>query len=211
MARIQLVIALLAVALLAACSSTPKPTGPTSVPMNVSQRPDWTNKEPEADGNNMVFVGISNPYATERGARDDAMRDATQRVVDYLGTAAEDKFQQASTSFGLSSSVVDPTQATRSFQQQLSGNVARRLRAREWYTERQTSSTGTGYVVFVKSEIPTSSINEAFQQTAQDNLKAAQERARQAATDQAKQQADQAAQFWANMAKQGLVPDNGKQ
>lgn len=195
---------------LAACVAAPPPQAtvvPTGQTVDTSQRPAWTNEEPDLEGNNMVFIGISNPYATERLARDDALRHATQRVVEYLGTAAQSKIEQASTSFGLSSAVVDPTLATRSFRQQLSGNVARRLKPSVWYMEREQMSTGTAYVVFVKSLIPIASINEAFQQSAKDNMKAAQDRARQASDDQAKRQADQAAQFWDQISKGGLVPD----
>lgn len=195
---------------LAACSSAPPPQAtvvPTGQTVTTSQRPAWASKEPGTEGQSMVFIGISNPYVTERLARDDAMRNATQRVVEYLGTAAQSKFEEATTSFGLSSAVVDPTLATRSFRQQLSGNVARRLRPSVWYMEREQMSTGTGYVVFVKSLIPIASINEAFQQSAKDNMKAAQDRARQASNDQAKRQADQAAQFWDQISKGGLVPD----
>jgi hypothetical protein len=209
MIRIRLAYTLLVSIVLGACAAGPaqQPVAPVAAPVSQSQRPEWTMKEPDREGQDMVFIGISNPYATERLARDDAIRNATQRVVEYLGTAAQSKFEQASTSFGLSSAVVDPTQATRAFQQQLSGNVARRLKPAQWYMEREQMSTGTGYVVFVKSVIPVSEINAAFQQTAADNMKAAQDRARQASDDQAKRQADQAAQFWDQMSKQGLVPD----
>jgi hypothetical protein len=52
-----------------------------------------------------------------------------------------------------------------------------------------------------------SNINEAFSQTAKQNLADAQQRARDAATDQAKAQADAAANFWSQMADQGLIPE----
>jgi hypothetical protein len=210
-------LVILATVLLAACggSNAPQPNAAAAPPpapdptkFSPDSRPKWTNLEPDAKDGTLFFVGISNPYATERGARDDAMRNATQRVVDYLGTSALSKFEQATTSFGLSSSVVDPTQATRAFQQQISGNVARQLKAAEWYVEREQSNTGRGFVAFVRSTIPVASINDAFQKTAQQNMQDAQKRARDAADDQAKQQADKAAQFWADMSKQGLIPGN---
>ncbi len=208
MNRFAVVCAALAAVTLSACAGPmQQQVAPAAAPVSQSQRPAWANKEPGTEGQSMVFIGISNPYATERLARDDAMRNATQRVMEYLGTAAQSKIEQASTSFGLSSTVVDPTLATRSFRQQLSGNVARRLKPSLWYTEREQMSTGTGYVVFVKSLIPVASINTAFQQTVKDNMKAAQDRARQASNDQAKRQADQAAQFWDQISKGGLVPD----
>lgn len=194
--------AMLLVLALVSCGG-PAPQGPSG-----QERPAWTQMEPDVEGDAMVFVGLSNPYATERGARDDALRNATQRVVQYLGTAAQSKFEQASTSFGLSSTVVDPTVATRDFQRQLSGNVARRLKPAEWYVEREETATGRAYVIFVRTLIPVSNINEAFSQTAKQNLADAQRRARDAVTDQAKAQADAAANFWSQMADQGLIPEN---
>lgn len=194
----------LAALLLFGCGGTPP-----EVASQAPQRPEWTSIEPETEGSSMVFIGISDPTASERLARQAAMRNAAQNVVQYLGTAAQSKFEQASTSFGLSSQVVDPTQATRSFQQQLSANVARRLKASRWYMERETDSTGArGYKIFVKALIPLTEINAAFQRTAQDNAADAQKKARQAVTDRAKKQANDAADFWNKMSKQGLIPSS---
>lgn len=192
-------------AIIGACAKPPPPPPPPTAP----QRPAWTMVEPEKEGNRMVFIGISTLNATEQGGRAAAMRNAAENVVKYLGTAAESKFEQARTSFGLSSQTVDPTQATRSFQRQLSANVARRLKASHWYMERERDATGKrGYKVFVKTLIPISEINASFKKTANDNAKKAQDDARKAMTDQAKKQANDAANFWKNMSKQGLVPTN---
>lgn len=196
-------VSMLAV-IIGACSKPPPPP-----PQRGPQRPAWTMVEPETEGNSMVFIGISTLNATEQGGRSAAMQNAAENVVKYLGTAAESKFEQARTSFGLSSQTVDPTQATRSFQRQLSANVARRLKARNWYMEREADATGKrGYKVFVKTLIPISEINKSFRDTADGNVKKAQADARKAMTDQAKKQANDAAAFWKNMSKQGLVPSN---
>jgi hypothetical protein len=171
-------------------------------------RPAWTNKEePDASGKTLTFVGVSLPYLTEREARDDAMRNATRRVVEYMGTEAESRFVEAKTSFGLSSAVLDPTVATKSFQQQLSTNVAKKLRASEWYIEREDTSKGRTFVAFVKAVIPASSVNESFQDTAKQNQDDVQAKAQQTNDGKVKQQLDAAAKFWGNMAKSGLIPE----
>lgn len=171
-------------------------------------RPSWTNREePEASGKVLTFVGLSYPSATEREARDDALRNATERVVEYLGTTAESAFEEKRVSFGLTSQVVDPTRATQAFTKQFAKNLATRLRPLEWYTEQETSPQGKKFVVFVRAAIPINSINDSFQQSAKQQQDAAEQQARQVSDDKAKQQAASAAQFWADMGKSGLIPE----
>jgi hypothetical protein len=138
------VIALSLTAALAACAGQDlkkEPSGTTSpqvkgeqlVWSSTKERPAWTMSEPETQGNWMYFVGVSGNMATEQLARNDALRDSTGKVVAYLGTLAKDKFERARTSFGLSSTVVDPTEASRQFEKQLAANVARQLKPKGWY------------------------------------------------------------------------------
>lgn len=205
----KFILFVLALSVMAVAIGCAKKAPPPPPPAQPTSRPDWTMVEPEKEGDSMVFVGISTLHATEQDGRSAAMQNASENVVKYLGTAAESKFEQAKTSFGLSSQTVDPTQATRSFQKQLSANVARRLKASRWYLEREKDAAGKrGYKVFVKAKIPVAEINKSFAETANGNAKKAEEDASKAMTDQAKKQAQDAAGFWKNMAKQGLVPSN---
>jgi hypothetical protein len=168
-------------------------------------RPNWTMSEPETEKGFQYFVGLSGDYATENLARDDALRNATTRVVQYMGALAKDKFERARTSFGLASTVVDPTEAARQFEKQLSANVARQLKPKEWYIEQWQKPTGFGYKAFVLARMPTESVNESLKNTAEDNVRKAQEDAKKAATETAKKQAEDAADFWKKMKEQGLV------
>jgi transcriptional regulator with AAA-type ATPase domain len=153
----------------------------------------------------MYFVGVSGRLASEQLARDDAMRDSTNKVVSYLGTLAKDKFERARISFGLSSTVVDPTEASRRFEKQLAANVTRQFKAKEWYGERWVLETGTAWKMFVLARMPQENVNQALAQTAEENIKQAQEDAKWAATETAKQQAKDAAEFWQQMKEEGLV------
>ncbi len=171
-------------------------------------RPGWTHREePEPTGKVLSFVGLSYPSATEREARDDALRNATERVVEFLGTTAESTFEEKRVSYGLTSQVLDPTRATQAFSKQFAKNLATRLRPVEWYTEQETSPQGKKFVVFVRAVIPIVSINDSFQQTAKQQQDASEQQARQAGDDKAKQQAASAAQFWADVGKTGLIPE----
>lgn len=168
-------------------------------------RPKWTIEEPEIDGNIMMFVGVSDRYATESGARDDAIRKATNSIVKYLGTMAKDKYEKVVTSFGLDSSVVDPTASTRQYQKQLSANVAKQVKAQKWYLEKWNTSTGIGWKAFSLATVPVEAINDSFKNTAKQNMLEAQRKAKQAADAVAKDQAEKAAAFWKDMTEQGVV------
>jgi|TARA_B110000196_G_C20985883_1_gene585696 hypothetical protein len=200
--QLFVVLALLA---LVGCAAKPKPATPPPQPTQ-PERPEWTMNEPEVEAGVMSFVGLSAVHASEKNAREDARRNAVDAVVQYLGTLAKTKFEQASVSYGLSSEVVDPTTSSRNFQKQVAANVARRLKTKKWYMERESDASGKqGYKYFVLSTVPVAEMDKAFQQTAKKNMEDAQKKAKEATTAQAKQQQEQAANFWADMQKQGVV------
>jgi hypothetical protein len=196
---------------LGACSSSqpeaPQENAPaTQQDPDFSNRPDWTMNEPGVEDGQMSFVGLSAIHANEKNARDDARRSAVDAAVQYLGTIAKNKFEQASVSYGLATEVVDPTTSARTFQKQVSANVARRLKTQKWYMERESDASGKrGYKYFVLATVPMEELDESFKQTARQNIADAQKRAKEAATAQAKKQAEDAASFWADMEKQGLT------
>ena len=195
---------------LGACSSSqpqPQNNAPaTQEDPDFSNRPDWTMNEPEVEDDKMSFVGMSGLHASEKNARDDARRQAVNAAVQYMGSIAKKKFEQASVSYGLGSEVVDPTTSARTFEKQVSANVARRLRTEKWYMERESDASGKrGYKYFVLATVPMEELDNAFKQSARENIADAQRRAKDAATAQAKKQAEDAASFWADMEKQGLT------
>lgn len=190
----------------AAGEKAPAPApGETLLWSSEENRPKWTIEEPEIDGDIMMFVGVSDRYATEAGARDDAIRKATNAIVKYLGTMAKDKYEKVVTSFGLDSSVVDPTASTRQYQKQLSANVAKKVKAKKWYLEKWNTTTGVGWKAFSLATVPVEAINDSFKKTAQQNMQEAQRKAKEAADAIAKKQAEKAAEFWKNMTEQGVV------
>jgi len=211
--RKQYSLIVMALFLVTGCASNPnmvskKTGGPLETLLWSSQdsRPKWTIEEPDVDGNIMVFVGLSNKYATEKGSRQDAMRNATSNVVKHLGTMAKEKYERVSVSFGLESSVIDPTGSARVYEKQLAANVVKHLKSTKWYLEQWNTPTGIGWKAFVLATIPLDSINESFKRTAKTNLIAAKRRAKDAADEYAKKQADKAVDFWGKMVKEGVVP-----
>ncbi len=181
----------------------PQPTTPAEVK---SDRPSWTMEEPLVEGDYFTFVGLSNIYATEKAARNDARRDSINSVISYIGTLAKSKWEEASVSYGLEGETIDPTRASRQFQKQMAANMATRLRVIKWHLEREKGSSGKlGYKYFALGQIPKASVNSAFQKTAAHNLENAQQKAAAAADAKAKAQAEKHATFWEEMTQQGLI------
>jgi len=186
---------------------------PTDTPSGVDEklissseptRPEWTKKEPETANGIMSFVGLSGYYATEQLARDDARRNAINNVVSYMGTLAENEFEKALVDYGLSSSTIDPTTSARIFEKQLSANIARTIKVKEWYTEKWQRPTGTGHLVFAWANVPQSAVDETMNATTGDLAKKAEQQAKEAGDEVAKKQAEKAAEFWKQMQEQRL-------
>lgn len=182
----------------------PGNTGETLVWSSEPQRPGWTLEEPSSANGTMFFVGISGNFASEQSGREDAKRNAINSIVSYTGTLAKNKFEQARVSFGLESSVVDPTASARIFEKQLAVNVARQVKAKKWYIEKWQTPTGTAHRVFLLAEVPESSVNDSLKDTAKGMAKKAEQQAKEASDDVAKKQAEKAADFWKQMQEQGL-------
>ena len=210
--HLSLLLCSLVIALMAGCASKPKVglESPTGVDENLiwsseKQRPAWTMEEPETKDGTMSFIGLSGTHATEQNARTDARRNAVNNVVAYMGTLAKDKFERARVSFGLESSVVDPTSSAREFEKQLSVNIVNQVKPKKWYAEKWKTPTGIGYRVFVLAHIPEAAMEESYKGMARDMARNAEKKAKEAADEVAKQQATKAADFWKQMESQGLV------
>lgn len=201
-----LILLFVSTALIGCGSKDPSAPGEREA-ADVSQRPEWTMTKPEEDGKEF-FIGISEIHASEQNARDDARSNSVNEAISFMGTMAKNKIETASTSYGLSGEAVDPTTSSRQYEKQVSANVVRRLTVSKWYMERETDASGKrGYKYFVLTYVPTKIFDNAFKQTAQQNMDDAKKRAKEAATAQAKDQAEKAVDFWKNMKETGMLSE----
>ncbi len=177
------------------CAAQPQSTTPTQ---SRADRPEWTNSEPDDEDGNKFFVGLSAVFSTEQSARDNALENATDRVVKYLGTFAKGKSLRMAKNFGLKSEKIDETLAGRAFQEQIYGSVARQVKSKDWHCEIQ-------WKCFVLARIPTTVLDDALKNAHENAEKDALKRSKDANTSAAKEQALNEAEFHAQMKKDGFL------
>jgi hypothetical protein len=115
----------------------------------------WTKKIP-TDLDGMYFVGVSNPMLTEKEARTDALRDAKEQVIRYLGEWLAEGSMTVSKTVGNTAdlqTLMDDTKVKES----LSGGIARSVKDRNWCgPEEQASPSGMRQVMKVLAYFPNS-------------------------------------------------------
>ncbi|MEW6027192.1 MAG: hypothetical protein AB1599_07855 [Planctomycetota bacterium] len=208
-------ILLIVASAMTGCKSAPPEAKPIDVAPQVGekmiwsshdQRPGWTVNEPPTKDGNFYFVGLSGKYATEKEGRDDAHRGAVNNVVKYIGTFAQDKFQQITTSHGLTSEIVDPTRAVRDFQEQLSAAFASHVRTKEWYIEKwqDKKTKETYHLVYLLVEVPQASVEKAYEDTLNGNIEDLKKKRDAANDEKAKAQFQNAMNAFEEAKKQGF-------
>ena len=214
MRKIRLIWILLAMTFVLGGCAANKATEPVAIPQDpqekliwssASDRPGWIYNEPETKDGIMFFVGLSNKYATEKLAREDARRNATESVVKYMGVLVKNKFERASIDFGLAGDVINPTVSAREFENQLAVNMASRVKVKEWYVEKWQAPTGVGIQAFLLAQVPQSSVEDSYKETAKDMVRKAEQKVKETNDEVAKSQAVKAVDFWKQMQGQGII------
>ena len=104
----------------------------------------------------MYFVGVSNPMLSEKEARADALRDAKEQVIRYLGEWLAEGSMTVSKTVGTTGdlqTLMDDTKVKES----LSGGVARSVKDKNWCgPDEQASPSGMRQVMKVLAYFPNS-------------------------------------------------------
>jgi hypothetical protein len=90
----------------------------------------WANNVP-TDLDGIYFVGVSNPMPSEKLAREDAMRDARDQVIKYLGEFLAEAQLSATKTVGSAADIqvlMDDTKVKES----MSGGIAKSVKDRKW-------------------------------------------------------------------------------
>jgi len=98
----------------------------------------WARKVP-TDLDGIYFVGVSNPMPSEKLAREDAMRDARDQVVKYLGEFLADASASVQKTVGSAADIQVLLDDTR-VKESLSAGFARSVKDRECWPSSRTPS-----------------------------------------------------------------------
>ena len=169
------------------------------------ERPSWTVDEPKSEGQTMYFVGVSGKHATENGMRDEVRRDCAKQMVNYLGVAVKDHFQQITTKFGLSSEVSDPTKAARGFEEQIAVGIAKQLKTEKWYFEKWQERSGDIYYKgYGLAGMPKAAVEEAYKDAINGEQQKLKEKIKEEKNQQAKKQMEDALNAFEQMKNSGF-------
>ncbi|MFH1562988.1 MAG: hypothetical protein ABIF11_06195 [Nitrospirota bacterium] len=130
-------------------------------------RPAWVQSSQRTEGEFYLFVGQSEKFALEKGARDAAYRDAIKQAGIYINTSAVDSFQKLLANHNVESQIIDRTTISREFEEQLSKALVKKARVKEYYEEQRQDKSGQIYwMAFALLEVPVSSIDETYKNVA---------------------------------------------
>tara|TARA_B100001964_G_scaffold227911_1_gene278416 strand:+ start:366 stop:974 length:609 start_codon:yes stop_codon:yes gene_type:complete len=173
---------------------------------SVGDRPGWVMIPPAPEGDQLYFVGTSNLYATEQGARRDAKRDSIREMSEFVRVLNKNKWERVGVTYGMSAMAKMPTVSERNFEKVVSASTANFLRVQEMYFEREMDVAGVpGYKYFVLTSISKTDLDTALQSNALHNAQKAEEAVKEAKTDEAKEQWENARDFWKELAEDGFV------
>jgi len=138
--------------------------------------------------------------------REEIRRDSAKQVVNYLGVAVKDHFQEITTKFGLSSDISDPTKAARGFEEQLSVGVAKQLKVEKWYFEKWQTKLGEIYYKgYGLSGMPKNMVDQAYNEAINGEQDKLREKMKEAKNDQAKKQMEDALNAFEKMKESGFA------
>jgi len=153
--------------LLGCSTSGPLKPGPGETPIDeTGKKPGWAEVVPAPDGMFQYFVGLSAPFATEKGAREDARKDALNQVVQYGGGIFKNKSEKIRMSNNLSSEVTNPTLVARVYEKHLSIKMIERVKDLEYYIEKSEKNGNIAYKAYVLMRMP----NDLFAKTLEDTF-----------------------------------------
>lgn len=106
----------------------------------------WANSVP-TDLDGIYFVGVSNPMPSEKLAREDAMRDARDQVIKFLGEFLAEAQLSATKTVGSAADIqvlMDDTKVKES----MSGGIAKSVKDRKWCGPSELGTpSGTKYTM----------------------------------------------------------------
>jgi hypothetical protein len=115
--------------------------------------------DPDEEKGKHFLIGLSGFHATERDARDEAMRHARNEFARYTGVEVSELDQISREVFGSSSGILDPTVSGKTQTTQEANALVSRVKASSFYFETlkgqcRGSDLGLSYQYWVLAEVP---------------------------------------------------------
>jgi hypothetical protein len=162
-----------------------------------AERPSWVDETPK-DSRVQYFVGMSQRYATERDARNNAQEDARMQLVDYYGTVMVNKGREYTATAGISSDVFSPQTIGQRLNERIAQNVAQALGEAVYFTAVYFDDT-TGreaFVVATRMEVAKSIVARTIDAFGQEQAADLQKQAAAEQDRTRRQQLEKAAEFF---------------
>lgn len=130
-----------------------------------TDRPMWTfgPSVTEEDGQ-VLFVGMSDQFSTQKGARDSALEDVYRQVANYATTRVEDELARSERGQANQSGVIDPTVQIERVTRQLSVHAVNSLSPVDWRFEQWANKgeQNSFYTAFVRAAVPADSFDRTI-------------------------------------------------
>lgn len=172
------------------CSSKTLVPG-SEVQISGEKKPDWVNDPSSADKKDLkAFVGVSHDFKMENDARADALKDARQQIIDFMGVLGKRVIKEAIVTSGVSADIINPAIA-KNEQSEFVSDTFIKTRAKNYHIERwqkvlDNRSVENFFKVYVLVQFDEKDTQEYFEQVFA--------RAKQQAANEKEQQAIQKAQ-----------------
>ena len=151
-------------------------------------KPAWINNIPDPTPEYAYFVGTSNDYVSEKESRNDALRDARTKVVQYLQTSVESVYEEIKTTSGNISGILDPRLESAEFNRQVSAGVAAKVAEKSTYYEVYRKFTKVQvaeiFRVWVLARVDVNGINDVYKTAVQRQIDSVKEKIKNAKKDE---------------------------
>ncbi|NOZ60163.1 MAG: hypothetical protein GXO74_00630 [Calditrichaeota bacterium] len=122
--------------LLFGCASKQKLVPGMEIQLTGKKQPDWVSNPAKKDTKNLkAFVGISHDFEMEGDARQDALKDARQQIIDFMGILGKRVLREAVVTSGMSTDIVVPAIASKNQTEFVSESFVK-TRAKNYHIEK---------------------------------------------------------------------------
>ena len=136
------------------CSSNRQLMPGTEIQLTGQKRPDWIYEPTSKDSKDKkAFVGVSHDFEMEGDARSDALKDARQQIIDFMGVLGKRVIKEAIVTSGISSDIINPAVDKKEQSELLSESFiktrAKNYHIEKWQRVQDDGSVKTFYKCYV--------------------------------------------------------------